>query len=91
MARFEEEVVERWYALQGCLTAKNVGYPSPARRPGGKGRGEINLLAVRLGKGGKVEDRVLVEVSVSVTTDFPFISRSKPEYDDARRILKKFL
>jgi hypothetical protein len=89
MARFEEEVVERWYIIRGYLTARNIGYESPVRRPGGRGRGEIDILAVKLGGTG-VEDRVRCEVSVSVASTFPFISKARREVDKAYRLVKKF-
>ncbi|GEM_PF-2760147 len=89
VVRFEEEVVERWYIVRGYLTAKNIGFSSPVRMPGGKGRGEIDLLAVRCGKNG-IEDRVRCEVSVSVTSDFPFISKTEESVDDVYKLVKKF-
>ena len=89
MARFEEEVVERWYLIRGYLTARNVGYEPLVKRPGGRGRGEIDILALKLGGGG-VEDRVRCEVSVSVTSTFPFISKTRREVDEVYRLVKKF-
>jgi hypothetical protein len=71
MPKFEEEAVNCWYALRGYLTARNIVYTSPAKRPGGKGRGEIDLLALKVDAEGKPEDRVRVEVSVSITEGFP--------------------
>jgi hypothetical protein len=89
MARFEEEIVERWYVIRGYLIVKNISYSSPAKRAGGKGRGEIDLLAVKLdGKG--VKDRVRCEVSVSITQPFPFISKTRPNVDEVYRLVKKF-
>ncbi len=89
MARFEEEVVDRWYVIRGYLTARNITYKSPVRRPGGRGRGEIDLLAVKLGDEG-VEDCVRVEVSVSVTSKFPFTSVKHPHIDEVRKLVKRF-
>jgi hypothetical protein len=86
--RFEEEVVERWYALRGYLTARNISYQSPTKRPGGKGRGEIDLLAVKL-EDNSVKERVRCEISVSVASTFPFISK-KPSVDEIGRLVKKF-
>ncbi|MDH7508588.1 MAG: hypothetical protein QHH00_04225 [Methanomassiliicoccales archaeon] len=48
MIRFEEEVAERWYAIRGYLTARNVIYGAPKKSKGGKGRGEIDILALVL-------------------------------------------
>ncbi|MEM2352292.1 MAG: hypothetical protein QXT26_07780 [Thermoproteota archaeon] len=90
MVRFEEEVVERYYNIMGYLTAKNIPYPSPAKRPGGKGRGEVDLLAVKLGRGRVVEDSVWCEVSVSVTALFPFICKKKPSVDEVCKLVRKF-
>jgi molybdopterin converting factor small subunit len=90
MVRFEEEVVERWYNLRGYLTAKYVGYSSPAKKKGGKGRGEIDLLACKIGEEGKVSDCVRVEVGVSVIGNFPWVGRKRISSDDTGRLLKKF-
>lgn len=90
VVRFEEEVVERWYNLKGYLTVKNVGYKSPAKKKGGLGRGEIDLLACKLGKEGKVDDCIRIEVGVSVTGSFPWVNKKQASGDDAGRLLKKF-
>jgi len=88
--RFEEDIVERWYILNGYLTARNIMYTSPRKKPGGKGRGEIDLLAVKL-ENGTIKDSVWCEVSVSVSAKFPFISRKRENIDDIKRlIIKKF-
>jgi hypothetical protein len=86
--RFEEEVVERWYILNGYLTARNIPYQSPAKRPGGRGRGEIDLIAVKL-EDNSIKERVRCEISVSVVSTFPFIS-DKPSVDEVGRLVKKF-
>ncbi|MEM4521373.1 MAG: hypothetical protein QXF23_06600 [Candidatus Bathyarchaeia archaeon] len=89
MARFEEEIVERYYNVMGYLTIKHVPYSSPIKRAGGKGRGEIDLLAVKLGDKGTVEDRIWCEISVSITSHFPFISE-KPNVNEVSKLVKKF-
>lgn len=67
---------------------RNIVYRSPVKRRGGKGRGEIDLLAVKV-KGGSIKDRVRCEVSVSVTSPFPFVSK-QPNIDEVGRLVKKF-
>ena len=90
MTTFEEDVVECYYNLKGYLTVKNVCFSAVEKRPGGKGRGEIDLLAVLIGKEGKIKDAVHIEVAVSLTSQFPFISRRNRNYDEVWRLLKKF-
>ena len=89
MVRFEEEVVGRWYNLQGYLTALNIPFESPVKRSGGKGRGEIDVLALKLDTNGKIVEGIHTEVSVSVTSRFPWIEKGSTG-DDANRMLKKF-
>ncbi len=69
-------------------TAKNVFYSSPAKRPGGSGRSEIDLLATKIA--GDEIDRVRAEVGVGVTSTFPRLSRKSPGTDEARKLLRKF-
>ncbi len=91
MTRFEEDVVECYYNLKEYLTIKNIQFPAVKKRPGGKGRGEIDLLAIKVGNRGRVKDAVWVEIGVSVSSRFPFISRTRPEgVDEVRKLLKKF-
>jgi hypothetical protein len=91
MTRFEEDVVECYYNLKEYLTIKNIQFPAVKKRPGGKGRGEIDLLAVKVGNTGRVKDAVWVEIGVSVSSRFPFISRTRPEgVDEVRKLLKKY-
>ena len=91
MTRFEEDAVECYYNLKGYLTIKNIQFPAVKKRPGGKGRGEIDLLAVKVGSRGKVRDAVWAEIGVSVSSRFPFISRTRPgSVDEVRKLLKKF-
>lgn len=91
MTRFEEDVVECYYNLKEYLTIKNIQFPAVKKRPGGKGRGEIDLLAVKVGNRGRARDAVWVEIGVSVSSRFPFISRTRPEsVDEVRKLLKKF-
>jgi hypothetical protein len=87
--RFEEEVVERWYILKGYLTTRNILYQSPVKRPGGKGRSEIDLLAVKL-EDNSIKERVHCEISVSITSPFPFISKKRLGVDEVRRLVKRF-
>jgi len=88
---FEEDIVERWYNARGYFTIRNIGYPSPVKRPGGKGRGEIDLLAVKM-EHNKIQDKIWCEISVSVSSKFPFISKKEddPSADEVYRLVKKF-
>ncbi|MET1124580.1 MAG: hypothetical protein ABWW66_04875 [Archaeoglobaceae archaeon] len=88
MTTFEEEVLERYFNLKGYFTIKNIVYSSPARRRGGKGRGEIDLVAVKL-ENGRVKEAKRVEVGVSISGCFPFIDKSG-KADEIRRMIKKF-
>jgi len=90
MPKFEEEAVNCWYALRGYLTARNIVYVSPTKRPGGKGRGEIDLLALKVDAEGKPEDRVRVEVGVSIAGRFPWIDK-KGGADETRKLLERLL
>jgi molybdopterin converting factor small subunit len=69
---------------------KYVGYRSPAKKKGGKGRGEMDLLACKLGEKGRINDCARIEVGVSVTGNFPWVDRKQVGGDDAGRLLKKF-
>lgn len=86
---FEEDIVERWYNARGYFTIRNIGYPSPAKRPGGKGRGEIDLLAVKM-EHNKIQDKIWCEIGVSVSSKFPFISKTKNDSDEVYKLVKKF-
>lgn len=90
MTTFEESVVECYYNLKGYFTIKNIQFSAIEKRRGGKGRGEIDLLAVKIGKNGKVDDAMRVEISVSVSSTFPFISKKRINVDEVWRLLKKF-
>ena len=77
-----------YYNLIGYFTIKNIQFSAIERRPGGKGRGEIDLLAVKL-RGDDKPECLWIEVSVSVSDKFPFSSSSK-DTDTSGSIIKKF-
>lgn len=85
MTTYEEDVVDIYYTLNRYFTIKNISFPPTEKRPGGKGRGEIDLLAIKVGDDNRIEDAVHVEVSVSVTDSFPF-----PKEATRRLIVYKF-
>jgi len=89
MTTFEEDTVECYYNLKDYFTIKNIPFSATQKRPGGRGRGEIDLLAVEVGNGGRVNDAVHVEVNVSVSSSFPFVSKKK-DVDEVWKLLKKF-
>lgn len=82
MTTFEEDLVDVYYNLNNYFTIKNIPFSSPKKQKGGKGRGEIDLLAVLI-KDGKFMNCTHIEVSVSVTTQFPY--SDTPDY-----MIKKF-
>lgn len=82
MTTFEEDLVDVYYNLNNYFTIKNIPFSSPKKQKGGKGRGEIDILAVLI-KDGKFMNCIHIEVSVSVTTPFPY--NDTPDY-----ITKKF-
>lgn len=88
MVTFEEELVNGYYNLKGYFTIQNLNFPAAKKRRGGKGRGEIDLLAIRVGDVGKVVDAMHIEVSVG-SYAFPFIDKSGGA-DEIKRMLKKF-
>ena len=89
MTTYEEDILDIYYNLDGYFTIKNIPFSAIEKRAGGKGRGEIDVLAIKT-KDGKVIDAVHIEVGVSLTSPFPFLSRSKPDIDESAKILKKF-
>ncbi|MFC1505457.1 hypothetical protein ACFLQ6_00135 [Thermoproteota archaeon] len=89
MTTFEEELVDAYYNLKGYFTARNLSYSASKKRRGGKGRGEIDLLAVKVNNR-IVEDAIHVEVGVSIKSAFPFINRSKKNVDEPSKLIKKF-
>jgi hypothetical protein len=91
MPRFEEDVVECYYNLKKYFTVKNIQFNAKSKRPGGKGRGEIDLLAVKIGSNQQIEDAKWIEIGVSAHSHFPFRGEGKHEDIDAvKRFLKKF-
>ena len=89
MTTFEEDMVDVYYNLQGYFTMKNIPFSAIEKRIGGEGRGEIDVLAVRI-EDEKIKDLVHVEVGVSVTSPFPFTSTTKPKTDESLKLLRKF-
>ena len=89
MTTYEEDIIDIYYNLNGYFTIKNIPFSAIEKRAGGKGRGEIDVLAIKV-KDGKVIDAVHAEAGVSLTSAFPFTSRSKPEIDESGKLLKKF-
>jgi len=86
---FEEKVVKSYYNLKGYFTIENLIFPAKEKRKGGKGRGEIDLVAVKIDENGKVIDAVHVEVTASIDAKFPFLSKKK-HADEINKLLKKF-
>ena len=90
MATFEEEVVKFYYNQRNYFTIENIAFPAAEKRKGGKGRGEIDLVAIKIDRNsGKVVEAVCIEVSASVTEHFPFISEQE-NADDVKKIIRKF-
>lgn len=89
MVTFEEDIVETYYSIQGYFGIKNIQFSAVEKRPGGKGRGEIDLLTVKPDIKGKIEDAIHVEVSVGVF-NFSFVDKHHPGTDEINRLLKKF-
>jgi hypothetical protein len=90
MTTYEEDIVDLWYNLQGYFTILNISFSAVKKRKGGKGRGEIDLLAIKVDDG-KISNAVHIEVSVSVTTKFPEKSATNSGSDESGKIVKKFL
>jgi len=89
MTTYEEDIVEVYYNLKGYFTRKNIAFSATVKRPGGRGRGEIDLLAIKPDKNGRIEDAIRVEVSVSAKSFFPFTDKNGSA-DEIKRLLKKF-
>jgi hypothetical protein len=90
MATFEEQIVKSYYNLKNYFTLENIPFSAAEKRKGGKGRGEIDLIAIKIGRNnGKVEEAIHVEVSASIKSKFPFKSE-KQSYDEVHKLLKKF-
>jgi len=89
MTTYEEDIADIYYNLQGYFTVMNIPFRPKEKREGGKGRGEIDLLAIKINDN-KVLDAVHVEVGVSLTSAFPFVSKSRPKIDECNKIISKF-
>jgi hypothetical protein len=89
MTTYEEDIADIYYNLQDYFTIMNIPFPPKEKREGGRGRGEIDLLAIKI-KDNKVIDAIHVEVGVSLTSAFPFISKTRPKIDECNRIISKF-
>lgn len=89
MTTYEEDIVDIYYNLLDYFTIKNIPFSQVEKKAGGKGRGEIDLLAIKI-KDNKVIDAIHIEVSVSITSKFPFTSRTQPKIDESGKIIKKF-
>jgi len=89
MTTYEEDMVDVYYNLQDYFTITNIPFSAIEKRKGGKGRGEIDVLAIKV-KNNKVIDCVHAEVSVSLTTNFPDLTRTQPAADESNRLIKKF-
>jgi hypothetical protein len=90
MAAFEEQIVKSYYNLKNYFTLENIPFSATEKRKGGKGRGEIDLIAIKIGRNnGKVEEAIHIEVSASITSKFPFKSK-KQGVDEVHKLLKKF-
>lgn len=88
MTTFEEDLVDIYYNLLDYFTIKNIEFSSQEKRKGGKGRGEIDILAVQV-KNSKGHC-LWIEVSVSITTHFPFSSDTNKNLDESGKLLRKF-
>lgn len=90
MSTFEEQVVKSYYNLKGYFTIENIPFRASKKTKGGKGRGEIDLIAIKINKNnGRVEEAIHVEVSASITEGFPFKSNEQKS-DDVEKIINKF-
>jgi len=90
MATFEEQIVKSYYNLKNYFTLENIPFSAVRKRKGGKGRGEIDLIAIKIDRNsGKVEEAIHVEVTASIDAKFPFKSEN-PNIDEVYKLLKKF-
>ena len=46
MTTYEEDLVDVYYNLNNYFTIRNIPFSSIGKNKGGKGRGEIDILAV---------------------------------------------
>jgi len=90
MPKLEEDVVEAYFKLNNYLTSKNITFPAIRKRKGGKGRGEIDILAIKI-KGARVKEAIRAEVSAGMAGTFPFRAKGEYKHADAiNKMLKKF-
>jgi DNA-binding protein YbaB len=90
MATFEEDVVKAYYNLNNYFTIESVPFRAKEKRTGGKGRGEIDLIAIKINKDNeRLEEAIHVEVTASIDAKFPFVSK-KGGADEVYKLLKKF-
>jgi hypothetical protein len=89
MATFEEELVKAYYNLEKYFTIENIPFKPKEKKKGGKGKGEIDLLGIKIDKdSGRVEDAICVEVSTSLVDHFPFSKGD--EKSGTGKILERF-
>jgi len=89
MATFEEELVKAYYNLEKYFTIENIPFKPKEKKKGGKGKGEIDLLGIKIDKdSGRVEDAICVEVSTSIVDHFPFSKGD--EKSGTGKILERF-
>ncbi len=84
MTTFEEDVLECYYISLGYLTLKNHIFSASKKRDGGEGRGEIDLLAVKLNQDSEIEDVAVFEIKFSITSPYPW-------EDSVKQLIKKFI
>ena len=48
MTTYEEDIIDIYYNLMGYFTIKNIPFSAVEKRAGGKGRGEIDVLAIKI-------------------------------------------
>lgn len=89
MTTYEEDIVDICYNLKGYFTIMNIPFSAVEKRDGGKGRGEIDVLAIRI-HDNQVKEAIHIEVSVSVSSKFPSKSKTQPKTDETGKLIKKF-
>jgi len=90
MITFEEQIVKSYYNLKNYFTIENIPFSARKKSKGGKGRGEIDLIAVKLDKNsGIIKDIIHIEITASIVEKFPFVSKYKGS-DEIYKLLKKF-
>ena len=75
--------------MQKYFTLENVPFSAAKNMPGGKGRGELDIIALKIdNKKGCISDLIHIEVSTSITAKFPF--KGNKYSDESKKLLKKF-